>query len=239
MTVAVIADAHLGGPGGHAGPLIAQLDALPEQGCDRLILLGDIFHVWVGERRFETDDVRALVLAIERLRAAGVVVDYVEGNRDFFIGEGPYAHLFDRVVTEVEVTVDGVRYLAVHGDGLNDRDRSYRFWRWLSKSAFSRFMIRRLPTGLAQRLVRDTEARLGKTNFKHKTNIPEAPIRRYAAARLAEGHDVLVLGHFHAPHRWALAQGGEVRLLDAWFNSRRVEWLGKVPIHAEGKPHAS
>ncbi len=227
MAVAVIADSHLGGPGGTAGPLIAQLDALPGQGCEQLILLGDIFHVWVGDRRFETDEVRALVPALERLRAAGVAIDYVEGNRDFFLADGPYARLFDQVATEVAVTVDGVRYLAVHGDGLNDRDRQYLFWRWLSKSALSRFLIRRLPGSLAQRLVRGTEARLGRTNFKHKMQIPEAPIRRYGAARLAEGHDVLLLGHFHAPHRWSLASGGEVHLLDAWFNSRKVEWLGR------------
>ena len=226
MSVAVIADSHLGGPGGDAGPLIAQLDALPSQGCERLILLGDIFHVWVGDRRFETDEVRALVPALERLRAAGVAVDYVEGNRDFFLADGPYARLFDRLATEVTVTVKGIRYLAVHGDGLNDQDRPYRFWRWLSKSALSRFMIRRLPARYAQRLVRGTEARLGRSNFKHKTQVPEAPIRRYGAARLAEGYDVLLLGHFHAPYRWQLESGGEVRVLDAWFNSRQVEWLG-------------
>ena len=39
-----------------------------------------------------------------------------------------------------------------------------------------------------------------------------------------EGHDVLLLGHFHEPRVWKVA-GGEVRLLDAWFRSREVEWL--------------
>jgi hypothetical protein len=41
---------------------------------------------------------------------------------------------------------------------------------------------------------------------------------------LASGHDVLMLGHFHEPLSWGVA-GGEVRILDAWFNSRAVEWL--------------
>jgi hypothetical protein len=49
-------------------------------------------------------------------------------------------------------------------------------------------------------------------------------IRDYAERRLAEGHDVLLLGHFHEPRRWPVA-GGEVRLLEAWFTSRRIEWL--------------
>ena len=47
----------------------------------------------------------------------------------------------------------------------------------------------------------------------------------YIASDLHEaGHDVLLLGHFHEPRQLRVA-GGEVRLLDAWFRSRRVEWL--------------
>ena len=56
MPVALIADAHLSGPGGPAGPLVAQLQTLPGQGCQRLILMGDLFQAWVGFRSFETAD---------------------------------------------------------------------------------------------------------------------------------------------------------------------------------------
>ena len=113
----------------------------------------------------------------------------------------------------------------MHGDGLNDRDWQYRFWRWLSKSPPVRFAVLHIPRALAHRMVHSTEQRLSQTNFKHKASVPEEAIRRYAERRLAEGHDVLLLGHFHEPRVWPVP-GGEVRLLDAWFRSRRVEWLG-------------
>jgi predicted phosphodiesterase len=74
-------------------------------------------------------------------------------------------------------------------------------------------------------MVHSTERRLSRTNFKHRAVLPEAAIRAYAERRLAEGHDVLLLGHFHEPRVWKV-KGGEVRLLDAWFRSREVEWLG-------------
>lgn len=225
MSVAVIADAHLGGPGGDAGPLVSQLDALAESGCHRLVMLGDIFHVWVALRSFESPDVVLVTAAVERLRSAGVEVEYVEGNRDFFVGRGPYAAGFDRVVLETSFEAGGRRFLAVHGDGLDDGDWRYRFWRWLSKSWPVRWTVRSIPAPLARRWVAATEARLSRTNFKHKSRIPEAVVRRYAERRLAEGYDVLLLGHFHEPHRWTVA-GGEVWLLDAWFRSRRVERLG-------------
>ena len=226
MRVALLADSHLSGPGGSAGPLVDQLAALPAQGCDRLILMGDVFQAWIGARRFESDDIRAVVAALRALRAGGLRIDYVEGNRDFFLKDSVYADAFDGVVLETSFTVDGVRYLAVHGDGLNDRDWKYRFWRWLSKSRPVRFLVLRIPERLAHRMVHGTEQRLSQTNFKHRAALPEEAIRRYAERRLAEGYDVLLLGHFHEGRTWAV-RGGEVRLLDAWFRSRQVEWIGE------------
>jgi len=69
MSVAIVADAHLGGPGGAAGPLVKQLLELPERGCRHLVLLGDIFQVWMGSPHWETPEVREVVPALRRLRA--------------------------------------------------------------------------------------------------------------------------------------------------------------------------
>jgi len=226
MSVAVIADSHLGcgGPGGPPEPFVEQLDGLPARGCRRLVLLGDVFHVWVGQRSFETPEVRQVLDACDRLRAAGVKLHYVEGNRDFFIARGPYARHFDTVGDELAFEVGGVRYLAVHGDGLNDRDRQYLFWRWLSKSLPVRLAVRFLPGPLARRIMHSTEGQLAETNFKHRDRLPEEPIRAYGRRRLAEGYDVLLLGHFHEPRSWQV-DGGEIRLVDAWFHDHHVEWL--------------
>lgn len=225
MPVAIVADAHLGGPGGPPGPLVEQLLALPGKGVERVVLLGDLCQVWVGYPQYETPEVSALLAAVAELRGRGVRVDYIEGNRDFFLAEGVYRSRFDFIGAEVAFESGGVRYLAAHGDGLNDRDRQYLAWRWLSKSPPVRGVVRHLPKRIVAPLVHGTERRLSGTNFKHKERVPEAAIRRYAERRLAEGHDVVLLGHFHEAHAWRVA-GGEVRLLDAWFRSRRVERLG-------------
>lgn len=225
MPVAVVADAHLGGPGGSSDQLVDQLESLARGECRHLVLLGDLFHVWVGSQKYETPEVRAVVEVLENLRQQGFHIDYIEGNRDFFIGRGPYARLFDHVGAEIEFEADGRRYLAVHGDGLNDRDYLYRFWNWLSKSSLSRFFMLNLPHGLARWLVGVTERQLAKTNFKHKSSIPESVIREYAERRFEEGFDVLLLGHFHEARRWQVGEG-EVQLLEAWFKGNRVEIFG-------------
>lgn len=233
MTVAVVADAHLSGPGGSASPLIHQLEALPAQGCTRLIFLGDLFHVWIGDRRFETKAIREVVAAVRRLRGAGIEVVYIEGNRDFFLGGSCYADAFDHIAQEVSFVDQGIRYLAIHGDGLNDRDWRYRFWRWLSKSFASRVLVGRIPGSWARAIVERTEKSLARGNFKHKNEIPEAAIKRYGRRRLAQGHDVLLMGHFHEQLSYQLPEG-EVRLLVAWFDRREIEWLGNDPATEVG-----
>jgi UDP-2,3-diacylglucosamine hydrolase len=228
MSVAVIADAHIDGPGGEPGPLIEQLRELGDDGCRHLILLGDLFQTWIGQRRYETAAIREVAAVLGELKSRGVRIDYVEGNRDFFIGLGRYAELFDSVGDEVAVEVGGRRMLLVHGDGLNKEDRLYRFWRWFSHCSPVRLAMFHLPRWLAQRLVVGFERGLARTNFEHKTHIPEEPILGFARRRFAEGHDVLLLGHYHEPRHWQLPEG-DVWLLDAWYNTRRVEWLGGAP----------
>jgi len=222
--IAVVADAHVGGPGGAVEPLLAQLDELSPERCEQVVFLGDIFQVWVGLSRFETAEIRAFLACVANLRKRGLRTIYLEGNRDFFIAKGAVAAAFDVASTEFSCTSDGRRVLFVHGDGLNDRDRKYRFWRWLSKSAPARATMRGLPSAVARRLVAKTERGLADTNFRHKSRIPEEAVRRYARRRIAEGHDLVVLGHFHEARTWQV-DGGEVRLLEAWFRSRRIEWL--------------
>ena len=228
MSVAVVADAHLGGPGGDAPELIVQLRALPELGCERLLVLGDLFHVWIGHPTYETDEIRVLSEALRELRSDGLRIEYVEGNRDFFLADSIYSDCFDLVTDAVSFERDGTSYLAVHGDGLDASDRQYLFWRRLSKSRFSRFMMFHLPAWVAQRSMNSTEQYLAGTNFKHRVEIPRAAIQSFAARRFDEGHDVLLLGHFHEPHTWEHA-GGEIRLLDAWFRSRSIEWPAGKP----------
>lgn len=228
MRVALLADAHLDGPGGEAAPLLRQLRELPELGCGRLVILGDLFHVWVALPKYETVEVRAVVAALEDLRRRGVAIDYIEGNRDFFTATGPYASVFDRVGEEVTLEQGGTRVLVVHGDGLDPADRSYAVWRRLSKSGLTRAAATALPAAWGRRLFGRAERALARTNLAHKIHIPEEAVIGYGRRRLAEGHDLLLMGHFHEARRYRVPEG-EIRLLDAWFATRELEWLAAEP----------
>lgn len=219
---AVIADSHVGRRPGDEGPFLEALETARRRGATAITLLGDIFHFFIAHPKFETPAIAAFLDTARGLAASGVAVTYVEGNRDFFLrgsyAEGAFASVCDEQVFEE----GGRRFLATHGDLLNDRDRAYRFWRFLSKNAVSRAAVSLVPKRAATRLVWKTEARLYRSNFKHKTRLPVETIRRFAARRFSEGIDVLLLGHFHKP--WSEAvDGGRVEILPAFAEERR--WM--------------
>src|SRR5215470_17106228 len=136
---AVIADSHVGRRPGDEGPFLEALETARRRGATGITLLGDVFHFFIAHRKFETPAIAAFLEAARRLKAAGVPIFYVEGNRDFFL-RGSYDE-------------GGRRFLATHGDLLNDRDHAYRFWRFLSKNPLSRAAVGLVPQDAATRLV--------------------------------------------------------------------------------------
>src|SRR5439155_1203296 len=81
----------------------------------------------------------------------------------------------------------GRRFFLTHGDLLNEKDLPYRFWRFLSKNPLSRAAIPLIPKKAGNRFVWKVEARLYRSNFKHKQRLPVEMIRDFARRRFAEG----------------------------------------------------
>ncbi len=223
---AVFADCHAGRRPGDEKPFLEALDAARRRGVRQVTLLGDIFHFFIAHPKFETPAISRFLEAVGRLRAAGVGVTYVEGNRDFFLRGSDVEDVFDSVCDEETFEAGGRRFLATHGDLLNERDLPYRFWRFLSKNRLSRAALDLVPKEAGNRLVWNVEARLYRSNFKHKTRLPVEMIRAFAARRFREGIDVVLLGHFHKPWSESLP-GGRVEILPAFVEERRWMEIGE------------
>ena len=203
---AVFADCHVGRRPGDEGPFLDALDAARSRGVRQITLLGDIFHFFIAHPKFETPAIARFLEKARDLKQSGIAVTYVEGNRDFFL-RGSYAEsAFREVCDEQTFEEGGRRFLATHGDLLNERDVPYRFWRFLSKNPVSRAALSVVPKDAGNRLVWKVEAKLYRSNFKHKTRLPFEMIRAFAEKRFRGGIDVLLLGHFHKS--WTEDVGG-------------------------------
>jgi UDP-2,3-diacylglucosamine hydrolase len=219
---AVFADCHVGRRPGDEDPFLEALEAARRRGARDITLLGDIFHFFIAHPRFETPAIARFLERMRALREAGVSVTYVEGNRDFFLRGSYVEELFQSICRE-QIFIAGDRhFLATHGDLLNERDLPYRFWRFMSKNPVSRAAIGFIPGTLGNRLVWGVEARLHRSNFKHKTRLPLEMIRAFARKRFRQGIDVLLLGHFH--RSWAeTLDSGRIEILPAFVEEMR--WM--------------
>jgi UDP-2,3-diacylglucosamine hydrolase len=223
---AVFADCHVGRRPGDEEPFLKALDTVRARGARAITLLGDTFHFFIAHPKFETPAIARFLRKARELKDAGVAITYVEGNRDFFLRGSYVEDAFDSVCDEELFGAGSRRFLATHGDLLNERDLPYRFWRLASKNPVSRAAIDFIPTAFANRLVWQIEARLYRSNFKHKSRLPVEMIRAFAQRRLRQGIDVILLGHFHTSWTEAV-DGGRVEILPAFVEERR--WMEIAP----------
>jgi UDP-2,3-diacylglucosamine hydrolase len=233
--VAVFADSHLGQADGDGEDFLAALGDCASRGLGTIVLLGDVFHYFIGDSKFETPLVRQVVAGWADLARRGVSLRYVEGNRDFFLEGTRWTSSFSRYGLVDGLDVGGRRFAFVHGDRVNAEDLPYRFWRLLSKNPVSWGVMKILPGALARRIVSTTEARLYDTNFRHKRRLPTRHLLAEAAAARRAGYDELLVGHFHwewraeatsdtsDPAGAAAAAGapGTVHVLPAWLEERK------------------
>lgn len=221
-TLAVIGDVHLDRNDPALPDFIAMLDRLGQR-ASRIVLMGDLFNIWIGRRELEMPHQSEVLEAFRKLRARGVILRYVEGNRDYRIGKA-YAGdaLDDSTAGGLLESFGGRRIYLVHGHLANPADRQYRAWHRLSRSAPFWWGFHALPRGPRARWIHDLERKMRSSNLNYKGSFPEGIVREYAAGFHRKGHDVVVLGHFHTERDLqADHPPGRILVLPEWKGSRR------------------
>lgn len=196
-------------------------------GTPRLVVLGDLFDVWIGPAQERLASAPAVLDGLRELVAQGTEVDVVPGNRDFLL-DGSFerrtgAHV--RAEGLVGVLGDGpdaARSLLIHGDELCTRDVGYQRLKRVLRSRPVTALAPRLPLGvgsfLARRL-RRSSARAVAVKPSERKAMQETACRALAATNRAV---VVVCGHAHAFRDVLLAHGPRWIVLDAFGGGRDV-----------------
>jgi hypothetical protein len=72
---------------------------------------------------------------------------------------------------------------------------------------------------VARNFVDSVEARLSRSNFKHKSRVPVELMEAYARRRAAEGFTHVVFGHFHNKLVLPAGPSMTVTVLPPWYES--------------------
>jgi len=215
--VFVIGDSHIGLAEGSEEKVVAWLDRLEPLRPKALYLNGDLFHYLIAHPKFFTPAVGKVFDRFRRLRDRGVAIHYVEGNRDFFLKGSFVEDSVTDVAHEYAIAAGSRKYLIVHGDMINDRDWKYRFWRRASKNPLTKLGVKLIPKKMARNFVDSVEARLARSNFKHKVTLPVDLMKAFGRKRAPEGVTHVVFGHFHEK----LVMPGEptIAILPPWYET--------------------
>ena len=236
----VICDLHLDvGAAGGGLAFAAWLDAL--RGAPLLVVLGDLFDVWVGPAQATLPGAAPVLGALKRLTERGTRVRVVPGNRDFLLGERfereSGAELAPHGLVLAAPGAPGARVLLVHGDELCTLDTGYQRLRGVVRSRPVAWLAPRVPLPLALRLAR--RLRRASTRAVAQKPVERKSMQPGAADALARasGADVLVCGHAHAYAERALDGGARWIVLDAFGGPRDllcVERDGTVAAGSSG-----
>ena len=172
--------------------------------ADAVVILGDLFEVWVGDdsavpASFE-DRCGRLLRAVSASRA----LLFMRGNRDFLVGSEFLARSGVHDLADPTVLAfAGTRWLLTHGDLLCTNDVAYqRFRREVRADAWQRAFLAR-PLAERQALARQMRAQSARhqaEQLRH-AEVDAALARRWLAQADAT---TLIHGHTHRPGDHAL-----------------------------------
>ena len=168
---------------------------------DRVILAGDIFDLYVGNKKSFRRKFWNFHQAIQVAGHRGVRVDYIEGNHDFQLNRvfGAYGHVQVHP-TELVVSDQGNRFFISHGDLANQTDYRYRVLRFVFRSWLMRAFIASAPDRWIEAIGRKSSEESRRSRLEecdhHLTELRRV-YRNYAAEKLLQGFDYVVMGHCH------------------------------------------
>jgi len=203
MALYIFSDAHLGSGSKDLETekvtRIAQLFERVKADGDRLIILGDLFDFWFEYKHAIPKDHHEVLFLLRGLVKAGIKVDYVSGNHDFWMGdyfENQIGVVLHRDHLDLEYA--GKRLHLIHGDGLARADRGYRFLKRILRNRFNIWLYRKLPPDWGIPLAKWVSGS-SRDYTSRRDHTFEPDYEAYAAKKLKSGYDIVAIGHLHIP----------------------------------------
>ncbi len=234
----VLADAHLESFDEELELFLDFLHSSRQNDIQALLLLGDLFNIWIGTAKMELPHQIPVVKALQALYEHGVHLVYVEGNRDYFLAPRYLNPPFHEITSEGTQGKFGRHSIYFsHGDLVNLHDKQYRNWRRFSRNPLIFKLFSMLPQALAVAFVHKLEQTFRQSNQRHKSSFPLDTCREYAEQLWGEGYDTILLGHFHEQRRLQPSDGDarqQLLVLPSWKDGHRYLTLspeGECAFH--------
>ncbi len=220
-----VADTHFGAPPDshkREADFVRWLDMV---GADatHLFLLGDIFDFWFSYRYVVPRGFVRVLGKLAELADSGVEIHFFTGNHDMWVFDYMEKELGIKTHTQpTEFEIDGKLFLAGHGDGLTNLNKSYNALKRVFASRLCQRAFAALHPwvgfSIATKWSRSSR-RKGKKNKKKQCRPNEMPV--FCKAKLNEKHyDYFVFGHRHEVENEMVGQASQYFVIGEWIEHR-------------------
>jgi UDP-2,3-diacylglucosamine hydrolase len=204
-TVDIISDLHL--QAAEPATFEAWRNFMASTPADAVLILGDLFEVWVGDDAAETDPFLQSCAQVLRQTAQRLHVAFMPGNRDFLVGPAFLSDCGVHALNDPCLLLWGdQRTLLSHGDVLCLDDRAYQSFRQQVRHADwqTEFLAKPLHERLSLARAMRTQSESQKNSA---TVYADADLDMALNWLRTAGADRLVHGHTHQPADHALGNG--------------------------------
>jgi UDP-2,3-diacylglucosamine hydrolase len=184
--------------------------------ADAVVILGDLFEVWVGDDAVRAGSFEAECVAVLRDVGQRLSLYIMQGNRDFLMGEALMGACHATLLPDPSVlTFGGQRWTLSHGDALCLDDTEYQAFRRRVRSPVWQADFLNKPLSERQAIAREmreaSQSRQQGQALYADVDPPQA-LRCLATAHSRH----LIHGHTHRPAEHALDALNRRTVLSDW-----------------------
>lgn len=212
-------------------------------GADAVLILGDLFEVWVGDDAATPGSFEAACGDVLRAASARRPVYFMAGNRDFLVRGGFLDACGVQPLADPTLLALGARrWLLTHGDALCLADVEYQRFRAQMRHPQAEAAMLARPLAERQAVARKMRA---ASIEKQRAELTYAEVDTPAASAWMDAAraDALIHGHTHRPADHAMpadandAAGAPRRrhVLSDWHLSAQPPRADVLRLHADGR----
>lgn len=213
--------------------LLRFLDHIADD-AEKIYIVGDLFDYWFEYNTVIPKYFYRSLAAIERMARSGIEIEYIMGNHDFG-HQRFFAEEFGIIVAhgDIECKIKGKRFFLAHGDGKVKNDTGYLILRAILRNRISVKLFQWLHPDVGIWLATHS-SRASRTYTDAKEFGSEDGLSGFAAEKIAEGYDYVIMGHRHLAGKYQIGNGCYVNLghwlsdappTYAQFNGSEIELL--------------
>ncbi len=205
--------------------------------ADAVLLLGDVFEVWVGDDAVAHDPFLQACAQVLRQTSQRMHVGFMPGNRDFLVGHDFLESCGVQPLQDPTVLVWGMqRIVLTHGDALCLGDEAYQRFRAVARTPEwqAQFLARPLAERLAMAQAMRAQSEAHNQSMQSFADADPDMTRQWLQDADSQH---MVHGHTHRPadHPVAGLPGAQRQVLSDWHVDGAGRRAQLLRLHADGR----